>query len=76
MALAEDHPWVTRFVSVELALILVAVILYSVTAPTPSTNPIDWHPLRTTGLLFGAFSVIIGAFGLAVGTLYAGSRFW
>lgn len=75
MKVTEDHPWLTRFVSIELALILVAIILYSVTAPTASTNPIDWNPLRTVGLLVGAFSIIVGAFGLAVGALYGGSRY-
>jgi hypothetical protein len=75
MKFADDHPWFARFVSVELALIVVTVVLYSLTAPTPSTNPLDWNPVRISGLLIGAFSIVIGVFGLVVGALYAASRF-
>ena len=75
MNFVDDHPWITRFVSVELALIVIAVILYSLTDPTPTSNPLDWSPIKTTGLLVGAFSIIVGVFGLAVGVAYASSRF-
>lgn len=75
MNFVEDHPWIMRFVSAELVLIVIAIILFSLTGSTPTSNPLDWNPIKITGLLVGAFSIIIGVFGLVVGIVYASSRF-
>lgn len=74
MNFTEDHPWVTGFLSVEVGLVVVAAVLYLITPPTPSSNPLDWHALKIVGLLLGAFAVILGGFGLTVGVGVASSR--
>jgi heme/copper-type cytochrome/quinol oxidase subunit 2 len=66
----EDHPWVTGFISVETVLLVIAILLYVMTESTDATNPAQWSPLRVTGLLIAAFSIIVGAFGLVLGIVY------
>lgn len=75
MNFVDDHPWVTRFVSIEIVLVVIAVVLYTITPPTPTSNPLDWYALKITGLLIAGFAVIIGAFALTVGLGYLSSRF-
>lgn len=75
MNFVDNHPWVTRFVSIELALVVIAVLLYVVTPPTPTSNPLDWYALKIVGLLIGGFAIIIGAFGFTVGLGFLSSRY-
>jgi hypothetical protein len=52
------------FLIVELALVVLAVALYTVSDPTAETITGGRPPMSVTGLLLGAWAILLGIFGL------------